>query len=135
MLMGNYLAYLGVYLSYMAICGGLLAVGLAAYIWITPYREFKLIHDGNQAAAYSLGGTLIGFVLPLASAAAHSVSLGDLAIWGAIALTFQVLAFLAVTLTFKGFRQGMEDGKASYGILLGSLSIAVGILNAGLLTY
>jgi putative membrane protein len=133
--MGNYLAYLGVYLSYMAVCAGLLAAGLAAYVWVTPYREFKLIQEGNTAASYSLGGTLIGFTLPLASAAAHSVDLADLAVWGAIALAFQVLAFLAVTVAFKGFRLGMEEGKASYGIMLGSLSIAVGILNAGLLTY
>ena len=46
----------------------LTALFLAIYVRITPYREFALIRAGNVAAAASLSGALLGFVIPLASA-------------------------------------------------------------------
>ena len=41
------------------------------YQWVTPYHEHTLIREGNTAAAIALGGALIGYVLPLASALSH----------------------------------------------------------------
>jgi putative membrane protein len=38
------------------------------YQLVTPYHERDLIRQGNTAAAVALGGALIGYVLPLASA-------------------------------------------------------------------
>ena len=51
------------------------------YQWVTPYHERTLIRDGNTAAAIALGGALIGYVLPLASALSHTVSLMEFAAW------------------------------------------------------
>ncbi|MEO5337376.1 MAG: DUF350 domain-containing protein [Magnetospirillum sp. WYHS-4] len=133
--MPAYFAYMGVYLTYILVALGLFGAGLAVYVWVTPYKEFRLIREGNMAASCSLVGTMIGFALPLASAMSHSVDLADMAIWSVIALVFQILAFAAATFLFKGFKAGIEEGKVSYGIMLGGLSVAVGILNAGALTY
>jgi uncharacterized membrane protein YjfL (UPF0719 family) len=58
-----------------------------------PYREIALIREGNAAAAASLSGAILGFVLPLASAITHSVSLLDMAVWGLIALVVQLLVY------------------------------------------
>ena len=80
------LSGLPAFLSYFATAIGLLALFLAVYVFITPYREITLIREGNAAAAASLGGAVLGFVLPLASAITHSVSLPDMAVWGLIAL-------------------------------------------------
>ncbi len=126
---------IGLYLAYMVVAIALFACGVAIYMRITPYQEIRLIRDGNCTAAWSLGGVMIGLTLPLASAMAHSVSLADMAMWGAIALLFQLLAFFAASVTLKDFRAGIEADRTAYGVALAALSVAVGILNAGALTY
>ena len=60
------------------------------YTRITPNDEIELIRAGNPAAALSVGLSLIGFSLPLASAIAHSSNVVDCAIWALIALCVQV---------------------------------------------
>lgn len=126
---------LGQYMAYMALAIGLFAIGIFVYIRITPYQEFRLIRAGNCTAAWSLGGVMIGLTLPLASAMAHSVSLADMALWGGVALAFQLLAFFFAAFALKDLRNGIEADRTSYGVALAALSIAVGILNAGALTY
>mgnify|MGYP003875383087 FL=1 len=42
------------------------------YLRLTPYDEFKLIREGNIAAALSLAGALLGFVLTIASSITHA---------------------------------------------------------------
>ncbi|HWU79789.1 MAG TPA: DUF350 domain-containing protein, partial [Caulobacter sp.] len=54
------------------------------YQWITPYNEKALIRAGNVSAAIALAGALIGYVLPLASALSHTVSLQEFAAWAAL---------------------------------------------------
>src|ERR1044072_9149086 len=66
------------------------------YQWITPYNEKALIRQGNNAAAIALAGALIGYVLPLASALSHTVSLPEFAAWAALAGVIQILAFTIV---------------------------------------
>ena len=56
------------HLLYFALSIVLIAVFIAIYTAITPYREVALIRAGNTAAAVSLGGALLGFSLPLAQA-------------------------------------------------------------------
>lgn len=126
---------LGQYLAYMAVAIGLFAIAITLYVRVTPYHEVRLIREGNCSAAWSLGGVMVGMTLPLASAMAHSVSLLDMALWGAVALVFQLLAFVAASLALKDIRAGIEGDRTAYGVALAGLSVAVGILNAGALTY
>lgn len=123
------------FLSYFAAAIGLLVVFLLAYVLITPYREFALIRQGNPAAAASLSGAMLGFVLPLASAIAHSVSLPDMAVWGSVALVVQLLAYLAARLLLPDLARDIPAGKVATGAFLGALSLAVGILDAACMTY
>jgi len=118
-------------LAYVGTALALLAGFTAIYTLITPYRELALIRAGNKAAAISLGGTQIGFGLVLASTASHSISLLDMAVWAAVALAFQLVAFFVATLLLQGFREGIEADKESYGIALAAISITVGLVNAG----
>ncbi len=126
---------IGLYLAYMGVAAGLWAAGYLIYIGLTPHKEIQLIRKGNAAAAWSLGGTLVGLALPLASALAYSASLLDMALWGAVAVAIQLLAFLLVSLVMRDLRAGIEADRTGYGILLGAVSIAFGLLNAGALTY
>ena len=123
------------FLLYLATSLALLALFLAIYIWITPYRELALIREGNAAAAASLAGTIIGFSIPLAHAVALSVNLADMALWGLIALVVQLLVFFIVTRLIPDIARDIPAGKLAPGILLGALSLATGILNAACMTY
>lgn len=123
------------FLIYLGIAAVLLAVFIAIYLRITPYREIKLIREGNTAAAFSLSGTIIGMVLPLASALEFSVGLIDLAVWATIALVVQILVFVIARVALPNIVQDIPDGKQASGIFLGAISIAAGLLNAAAMTY
>jgi putative membrane protein len=121
--------------AYLAVSLALLAAFVAIYIRVTPYREIALIREGNMAAAFSLSGSLLGFIVPLTSAIQHSVSLGDMAIWGGIAMLVQVAAFVVARLLIPSIVQDIPAGKQAQGLFLGALSLGVGLLNAACMTY
>jgi putative membrane protein len=123
------------FLTYLAASLALLALFIMIYIWITPYKELTLIREGNVAAAASLSGTILGFVIPLAHSVAQSVNLMDMALWGLIALVVQLLVFFSVTRLIPGIARDIPAGKVAPGILLGALSLGTGILNAACMTY
>ncbi len=125
---------LPLYLTFLGTAVGLLIAGLALYIIITPHHEIRLIREGNSAAAYSLGGTAIGMALVLYSTAASTFLVKELLVWGAIGVACQLLVYFAVSLLIPGLKQGLTEDRTSYGILLGALSIAMGVLNAGALS-
>jgi putative membrane protein len=128
------LAALPLYLAFLGATLGLLAVGLGIYVMLTPYREITLIRNGNRAAACSLGGTAVGMSIVLFSTASGTFNLLELVIWGSIGLVCQLAAFLIVSVMLPRFRQGIEQDNVGYGITLGAISVAMGILNAGALS-
>lgn len=133
--LANNLSGLASFAAYFGSSLLLLVVFATIYSHVTPYREFSLIATGNDAAAYSLAGALVGFALPLASAVSHSVGLGDMLLWGLIALLVQILTFLVVRLIFPKIVADIPANQISKGVFLGAVSIAVGILNAACMTY
>ena len=104
---------------------------LAIYVRITPYSELELIRAGNEAAAISLGGAVIGFALPIAVSVAVSHNLYAMIGWGVVASVVQLLAFIAARLALPRLNESIPQGKLASGIFLASLAIGVGILNAG----
>jgi putative membrane protein len=90
------LAGLPAFLVYF--CTALVAVVafLFVYTRVTPHDEFQLIRDNDPAAAIALGLRLLGFVLPLVSAIAHSANVVDCLIWSAIALVVQIGVYFIV---------------------------------------
>ncbi len=123
------------FLIYFGLALALTAMFVAIYVRVTPYREFSLIREGNMAASFSLSGSILGFVVPLAAAIQHSVNLLDMAIWGLFALVVQVVAFVAVKMVMPSITQDIPANKGSAGFFLGSLSLAVGLLNAACMSY
>jgi len=67
----------------------------------------------------------------LYSTASSTFLVKELLVWGAIGLVGQLFVFAIVSLMIPGLKQGLTDDRTCYGILLGGLSIAMGILNAG----
>jgi len=123
------------FLVYLALSIAYLVVFIAVYVRVTPYREIALIREGNMAASFSLSGSLLGFIVPLAAAVQHSVSLVDMAIWGLIAMVVQLLTFVVVKLLIPSLTQDIPANKGSAGFFLGSLSLGVGLLNAACMSY
>ena len=116
----------------------LMVIFLYLYAVVTPYDDYKLIfEDNNLAAALGFGGAIIGVSIPLYSALVHSVSYLDFTVWGAIAILIQlVFAFIVTRVSGKfSFKTKISDGVISVGILMAFLSISIGLLNAGSMSY
>ena len=124
----EFVVYFGLSLAFVALF-------LVIYTRVTPYREIALIRDGNAAAAASLSGSLLGFILPLCSAVIHSVHPYDMALWAAIALLVQLLAYAVARLMLPGIARDIPQGKVASGMFLGALSLGVGMLDAVSMSY
>ena len=101
------------HLLYFALSIVLIALFIAIYTAITPYREMALIREGNQAAAVSLGGAL-----------------NDMLTWSAVALVAQLAAYGVTRLLLPHLPADVKEGKLAPAIFLAAISIAIGILNA-----
>ncbi|MCK9380539.1 MAG: DUF350 domain-containing protein [Sulfuritalea sp.] len=124
----NFLAYLGTALT-------LLAAFVTIYLYVTPYDEVALIRSNNMAAAVSLSGAILGFALPIANVIAHSDTLLDLAVWGAIAGIVQLLAWGVARVALPQLQEDIAAGRAAPATFVAALSLTVGLLNAACMTY
>lgn len=131
------IAGLGNFAIYFGISIVLLFIFKLAYAAVTPHDEWKLVKDDhNTAAAIGFGGAIIGFSIALGGAASNSASLIDFGIWGFVALVAQILAFLLLRFTFMPkIAERIDNQEVSAGVMLASMSIAVGVLNAACMTY
>ena len=109
----------------------LLALGIGCYVALTPFREWRLIRDGNIAAGIVLAGTIVALAIPLAATLATSAFTLDIALWGLVALVLQLLTFAVVALLMRGLRGMIEAGNVPAAFVLVGIQIAVGLLNAG----
>ncbi|NTE60960.1 MULTISPECIES: DUF350 domain-containing protein [Agrobacterium] len=130
-----YAAGLPAFLSYFSIGLVCFAIFSTIYTRLTPHEEVELIKAGNISAAVAFLGALIGFSLPLASAAAHSVSLPDYVIWAAIGLLVQVLAFYIAKLTMTDLHLKITEGNVAAGLWSGGIAVVIGTLNAACMAY
>jgi putative membrane protein len=131
----GYLTGLPAFLSYFVSGLGCYAAFALIYTRMTPQRESQLIREGNLAAVVAFLGALLGFSFPLASAAAHSVSLVDFLLWAVIGIAIQVLAFYIANFTMKDLHGKITDGNVAAGLWGGGIAVAIGILNAACMTY
>lgn len=123
------------FLIAFVMAAGFTLVFKLVYQWVTPYHERDLIRAGNSAAAVTLGGALIGYVLPLASALSQTYSLQEFAAWAVLAGVIQILAFVVVSrFAFKGFVERVEKGEMAAALYMASVSICIGLLNAACMT-
>jgi putative membrane protein len=121
-------------LAFLA-AGGFTLIFKAIYQAITPHDEGALIRAGNSAAAVALGGAVIGYVIPLASALAHTNSLPEFVAWATLAGLIQIVAFWAVRrIVLPDVSARIERGEISAALYLLTISLAVGILNAACMT-
>ena len=106
------------------------------YQAVTPYDEGRLIREGNVAAAVTLGGAMIGFALPVASALQQTTGWLEFAAWALLAGVIQIVGFLVLRRFVVADITGrMERGETSTAVYLAATSIAIGLINAASMTY
>ena len=131
----DYLAGVPLFLAYFATALVLTGIYTLVYTRLTPHDEMALIKENKPAASVAFAGSLIGFVLPLASVIENSINLTDMALWGFVALVIQALTFFAVRMAMPKISERIANDEMAAGIFLGAVSIAAGLLNAACLTY
>jgi len=109
----------------------LLGVGMACYMAITPFNEWRLMREGNVAAGVVVAGTLVALAMPLAATLATSVLVLDIVLWGLVSLMIQLVTFVAATALIRGLRGMIEAGNVAAALVLVGIQVAVALLNAG----
>ncbi len=123
------------FLAYFGVAIGLTLLYLLIYTTLTPQREFTLIRLNNNAAATALGGSLLGFALPLHSAITNAIGLLDCALWGLVALAVQATTFVVLRLVLRGLPDRIARGEQAAANFVATTSITVGLLNSASMTY
>ncbi len=126
---------LAAFFGYFAASVVLVVLFCLVYLRVTPFAELSLVKEGKTAPAVSFGGAVLGFVLPLASAIAHSVSFLDMALWALVALVVQVVVFLVVKTCLSGLVRDIAEDRMGPAIVAAVFSLAAGILNAACMTW
>ncbi len=128
------LAGLPAFVAYF--CTAFIAVVLYLFIYTrVTHDEFDLIRKNVPGAAISLGLSLLGFCLPVASAIAHAANLLDCAVWSVIALIVQLVIFFIVRVPVPDLSRRIAGGEVAPAIWLGLASLAGGTLNAASMSY
>lgn len=117
-------------LTHFAVTVLMLVAGVFIYMWITPHDERALIRQGNNAAAISLAGAILGLAIPLAFCMANSVNVYDIVIWGLVTLVIQIATFRIIDLWLRDLSKRIEEGETGTAILLVSVKLAVAAINA-----
>lgn len=119
-----------VFLGHFGFTIALLALSVVIYMRITPHDEVALIKSGNEAAALSFGAAVLGLALPLAFTLSGSVNIWDIAIWGAVILAIQLIAYKGAEFIFSDLSARIERNERSAALALGATKLAVASINA-----
>lgn len=122
------------FIGYLLTAVVLLASFMFIYSVTTPYNEFREVRDGNVAASVAFSGAILGFIFPLMAAIFYTHSIVEMAKWAAITGVVQMILF-QVLHKMNGCGNCIRERKVAPAILLASLSIAVGMLNAISISY
>lgn len=122
------------YLVHLVVGLTMLGAFFTIYTRLTPYHEIDLIRQGNQAAAYSLAGAMLGFGLTVVSAILHNTKLIDFVFWSAGALFVQLLAYALCARMIPGIQDAIEEGNVAVGMAIGATGLSFGVINAACLS-
>ncbi len=120
---------------FFAVAVALSAAYLAAYTISTTHNEFDLIRQNNVAAALSLGMSLTGFALPLASAIVNARTVVDLLVYGCVAILVQIIVYWLVRIMLPNLSQRIAQGEVAAALFLGAASLAGGVVTAASLVF
>jgi putative membrane protein len=119
------------FLTYLSASVALLAAFIFIYAKCTPYREFSLIEHDNTAVAITFAGAALGFTAPLVASIYYTASLGEMCLWAAITCVVQLLVLVVLRKQAKR----IEENHVASAIMVATISLAVGLLNAASISH
>jgi putative membrane protein len=134
----NGMSYIINFVIYTVLGFLLMGVGIGLFSLTTKFSERELIRQGNMAVALKLWGKGIGLAIVIYAAWSNSVSLLDAVMWGAIGIITQILAYLALEYIFTpktNLAKKVKEGNLAVGFSLFAISIIVGLIVAGSMSY
>jgi putative membrane protein len=129
------LSGLPLFLLYFCVAVIVTTAYLFVYTRITSHDELELIRANVPGAAISLGLSLLGFALPVASAIAHAANVVDCIVWSIIALIVQVVVYYLVRIPVPDVSPRIAAGELAPAIWLGLASVTGGLLSAACMTW
>jgi putative membrane protein len=123
------------FLLFFSVAMALGAIYLVAYTLSTTHNEFQLIRNNNVAAALSLGLSLTGFALPLSSAIVNSRTIGDLIVYGLVAIVIQIVVYFLVKIVLPNLSERIQKGEVATALFLGAASLAAGVVTAASMVF
>ena len=121
------------YLIYMASALAMLGVFTAVYTAVTRYRELSSSAKATSPPCCPTAA-LVGFSFTLCSSIAVHASFAMFLVWGLAAMLVQIIVYVVVERANHGKNDANEENNNAMGGLIGSISIAAGIVNAACLT-
>lgn len=122
------------HLIYLGIAVAAVLAFVTVYVTITPHKEFRLIRQGNSAAAISLGGAILGYTIPLAKAVSQSASISEMLLWSGVALLAQLVAYGLSRVVLPELSAHVDEGKTASSIFMAAIAVAIGLLNSAAMT-
>ena len=126
-------------LLYLGIGILFLVVGTVLFSLSTKVSEKKLIlEEGNTAIGLQLAGKLLGLAIVIWAAARYSVDVKDYLLWSSFGVIAQIVSYWIVEYIFfpkVSLIQKAEEGNVPVAILLFVLSISVGLIISGAISY
>jgi putative membrane protein len=119
------------FLTYLGASATLLAAFIYIYAKATPYKEFRLIEHDNTAVAITFAGAVLGFTAPLVASIYYTQSIGEMCIWAGITCLVQLVVLVALR---KQARR-IEEGHLASAVMVATVSLAVGLLNAASISH
>lgn len=119
-----------VFLAHSGVTVAILFAAAAIYILLTPHKEITLIREGNTAAAFSLGGVLVGLAIPLAASLRASTNVIEIGLWGAVTVVVQLLVFRLTDIVLHGLPKRIQEGEVSAAALLVGAKLATALVIA-----
>ena len=122
------------FLAYFA--GSLFLLGIFLYLHklLLMRAEWRLIREGDAAAAVSVAGAAGGFALPLASAIVHSAGFAVMVIWAVFSGIVLFGCFVAMRLLRRDVAAALARGDMAEATVMAAASLIVGLLNAACLS-
>lgn len=134
------LANLPEYLLFLGVGLAVWLVALAIYELVTPIKELAEIRKGNVAVAINFFAVAIALALPIQAVGHSTFNPGDMLLWGGIGALCQILLHLIIRTFWKqtyARLKGNENEKPciAAALLLSSVSLVLGMVNAAALSY
>lgn len=125
------LAEFTAFLTYLSVAAVLLAAFIYIYAKATPYKEFALIAHDNIAVAITFAGAVLGFTAPLLASIYYTESIVQMSLWAVITCLVQLI----VLIVLRKQARRIEEGHVASAVMVATVSLAVGLLNAASISH